>query len=45
MYSGDTNTGVLARLNALGSDHPMTPDRISHMRALLINYAQQHASQ
>jgi predicted Zn-dependent protease len=45
MYSGDTNTGVLARLNALGSDHPMTPDRISHMRALLINYAQQHTSQ
>lgn len=45
MYMGDTKTGVLARLNALGSDHPMTPDRISHMRALLINYAQQHAGQ
>lgn len=43
MYSGDTNTGVLARLNALGSDHPMTPDRISHMRTLLINYTLQNA--
>ena len=44
MYMGDTKTGVLARLSALGSDHPMTPDRIEHMRALLINYAQQNAS-
>lgn len=45
MYMGDTRTGVLARLNALGSDHPMTPDRIAHMRTLLINYAQQHTTQ
>lgn len=45
MYMGDTRTGVLARLNALGSDHPMTPDRIEHMRTLLINYAQQHTTQ
>jgi predicted Zn-dependent protease len=36
MFMGDTNTGVLARLSALGSDHPMTPDRIKNMRALLI---------
>ena len=43
MYMGDTKTGVLARLSALGSDHPMTPDRIAHMRVLLINYAQQNA--
>ena len=35
MYSGDTGTGLLARFAALGSDHPMTPDRIAHMRALL----------
>lgn len=25
MYMGDTKTGLLARLNALGSDHPVTP--------------------
>jgi predicted Zn-dependent protease len=36
MYLGDTRTGVLDRLNALGKDHPMTPDRINHMRELLI---------
>jgi len=43
MYMGDTSTGLFARLNALGSDHPMTPDRIKHMRSLLINYAQQNS--
>ena len=43
MYMGDTKTGVLARLSALGSDHPMTPDRVEHMRALLIN-AQQNTA-
>lgn len=42
MYMGDTRTGVLARLSALSSDHPMTPDRISHMRTLLIAYAREH---
>jgi len=44
MYMGDTSTGILARLNALGNDHPMTPDRIKNMRTLLINYAAQTAS-
>lgn len=44
MYLGDTSTGVFARLAAMGSNHPMTPDRIRHMRALLINYEQQHAA-
>jgi predicted Zn-dependent protease len=43
MYLGDTSTGIFARLNALGSDHPMTPDRIKHMRTLLINFASQSA--
>lgn len=43
MYLGDTRTGIFARLNALGSDHPMTPDRIRHMRVLLINNAVQKA--
>jgi predicted Zn-dependent protease len=35
MYLGDTSTGVLARLAAIGNDHPITPDRIRHMRLLL----------
>jgi predicted Zn-dependent protease len=34
MYLGDS--GFLGRLAALGSDHPMTADRIHHMRALLL---------
>jgi len=33
---GDTSTGIFGRLAAMGNDHPMTPDRIRHMRALLI---------
>ena len=44
MYLGETSTGLFARLNAMGSDHPMTPDRIENMRTLLIRYAQQNAS-
>ena|SRR5436309_16115284 len=36
MYSGDTGTGLLARFTAMSQNHPMTPDRISHMRALLM---------
>lgn len=40
MYTGDTSTGVLARLVDLGRDHPMTPDRIKHMRMILMSYAQ-----
>ncbi len=39
MYLGDTATGVVARLGAMGSDHPMTPDRIRHMRTLLARAA------
>jgi Zn-dependent protease with chaperone function len=35
MLMGDTSTGVLGRLSALGNDHPITPDRIRHMRILL----------
>lgn len=41
MYSGDTSTGVLARLAAIGKDHPITPDRIHHMRILLTQRTQQ----
>lgn len=36
MLSGDTSTGIFGRLKAMYSDHPITPDRIRHMRALLI---------
>ena len=39
MYLGDTSTGVFARLGNLAGDHPMTPDRIKHMRELLIAQA------
>jgi predicted Zn-dependent protease len=35
MYSGDTG-GVLNQVRALSSGHPMTSDRISHMRELLL---------
>jgi predicted Zn-dependent protease len=38
MYSGDTKTDMGAKLVALGRDHPMTPDRIQHMRELLTQY-------
>jgi predicted Zn-dependent protease len=40
MYMGDTSTGVLGRLAAMGSNHPITPDRIRHLRALLIQSQQ-----
>lgn len=36
MYTGDTDTGILGHLQNLASDHPMTPERIAHMRALLL---------
>jgi predicted Zn-dependent protease len=45
MYLGDTSTGVKSHfLNAMLSNHPMTPDRINHMRGLLMNYALQNAA-
>ena len=40
MLVGDTSTGVFGRLAAMGSDHPITPDRIRHMRALLLQQLQ-----
>jgi Zn-dependent protease with chaperone function len=36
MYLGDTHTGVAGFLAQLSSDHPITPNRIEHMRSLLI---------
>jgi predicted Zn-dependent protease len=38
MYSGDINTDKNARQAALSKDHPMTPDRIAHMRQMLGQY-------
>jgi predicted Zn-dependent protease len=38
MYSGDTKTGMGAKLLALGNSHPMTPDRIEHMHNMLTQY-------
>jgi predicted Zn-dependent protease len=40
MLTGDTSTGIVGRLAAMGSDHPMTPDRIRHMRAMLFRQLQ-----
>jgi predicted Zn-dependent protease len=34
-YWGDTSTGPLRRLAALGKDHPITPDRIRRIRKLI----------
>ncbi|MGC1606403.1 MAG: M48 family metallopeptidase [Candidatus Acidiferrum sp.] len=38
MYLGDTNTDLRAKLMALGKSHPMTPERIRHMRDLQTQY-------
>jgi Zn-dependent protease with chaperone function len=35
IYLGDTSAGPFARLAALGKDHPITPDRIRHIRKLI----------
>jgi predicted Zn-dependent protease len=45
MLMGDTSTGIIGRLVALGSDHPITPDRIRHMRALLFQSLQRQSAQ
>jgi Zn-dependent protease with chaperone function len=45
MYSGDVSSGIVARLAALGRTHPMTPDRIAHMRSLLIASLRESAGQ
>jgi predicted Zn-dependent protease len=36
MYMGDTSTTLVARFAAFGKDHPVTPDRIRQMRAMLV---------
>lgn len=38
MYIGDTSTNSMGRFRAIASDHPITPDRIAHMRALLDHF-------
>jgi predicted Zn-dependent protease len=45
MLTGDTSTGIVGRLAALGSDHPMTPMRIQHMHALLLRWLQRQSTQ
>jgi Zn-dependent protease with chaperone function len=40
----DEGTGWGARIKGLASDHPITPDRIKHIRALLIEAATQRAA-
>jgi hypothetical protein len=42
MYSGDTGD-LLSQVKALGSGHPMTADRIKHMRELLIRDLKENA--
>jgi predicted Zn-dependent protease len=42
MYSGDTG-GILNQVMSLGSGHPMTADRINHMRELLIRELKENA--
>lgn len=44
MLYGDTSTGILGRLAAMSSDHPITPDRIRHMHALLLQTLQRTAN-
>jgi predicted Zn-dependent protease len=43
MYRGDAEGGVLARFRNLFSNHPITPDRINHMRKILIEYEKQRS--
>lgn len=34
-FSGHPGTGTVARIAALGQDHPVTPDRVRHLRKLI----------
>jgi Zn-dependent protease with chaperone function len=36
MFNGDTTTGIAAKLRGMLSDHPITPERIEHLRQLLL---------
>ncbi len=45
MYLGDTSTGIFARVNNFANDHPLTPDRIRHLRSLLIEAQRTHQLQ
>jgi Zn-dependent protease with chaperone function len=39
---GDTSTGLLARIAAFKTDHPITPDRIQHVHRMIISWAASH---
>jgi predicted Zn-dependent protease len=41
MYSGDTSTGLTGLFRQLGIDHPITPNRITNMRRLLLSETHQ----
>lgn len=45
MLTGDTSTGIVGKLAAMGSNHPMTPLRIQHMHTLLIHWLQRQSTQ
>jgi len=44
MFSGDTSTSVFARMRGMLSDHPITPERIAHLRELLVQALEQRAA-
>jgi predicted Zn-dependent protease len=41
MYYGDTSTGLTGLFRQLGIDHPITPNRITNMRRLLLSETHQ----
>ncbi len=40
MFSGDTSTGILARLKEFSQTHPITPERIANLHKLMTNYCE-----
>ncbi len=45
MLSGDTSTGLFARLKNFDKDHPITPDRIRNLRLMLLESLRTHQLQ
>jgi hypothetical protein len=45
MYLGDTNTGLLARIQNFTNNHPLTPDRIRDLRSMLTEALKTHQLQ
>ena len=40
MFTGDTSTGFFARIQAMASNHPISPDRIKDLSRMLASYCQ-----